>query len=91
MGEVNRELLCKDCVHSEAGWMARLMSTGHYFTCKHPDSWIPDEFDPVTGKTTPARWKSCGSMRVTRCGGEAKFWAPSNPKKHMFLRIQHNR
>lgn len=89
--EVNRELLCKDCIYSQAGWMTRLTNAGMFFTCKHKSSHVPEEFDPVTGQVTPERWNSCGSMRVTKCGGAARYWAPRNVKKHLFLQIKHGR
>ena len=89
--EINRELLCKDCVHGHATWFDRLTKSAWGFKCHHPLSWVPEEFSPVTGVTKPGYWNGCGSMRVMKCGPGAKHWEPRDTKRDLFLRVKHGR
>lgn len=89
--DLNRELLCKDCVFSQASAWNRIFKNSHFFKCHNPASWNEEDFDPVNGKMTPGYFSSCSGMRITKCGPDAKLWEPANSTKDLFLRIKHER
>lgn len=89
---MNRELLCKDCKHSEASWLERVTKTTFAFKCTLPESWNEEEFSPVTGVTRPGYFTGCNVMRSSfnkACGAEALAWEPRNFKRDMFKYIKH--
>lgn len=87
--EYNRELLCKDCQHSYRSWPNRLLGVKIY-QCRLPGNKRPDEYDPVTGKTTPGDYFSCGISRLNSgvCGPQAIHWIPRNSRRDLFLLLK---
>ncbi len=88
--QYNKELLCKDCKHSRADWLARLIKASRQFSCTLPESWIPPDYDPVIGLTKEGYFQSAVTMRSPwnkTCGAAATKWLPRK-KKHLFLMLR---
>ena len=87
---VNKDLLCKDCVHGFIPWTdfpsVYLFNTRHFYKCKKSSRTEITDFNPVTGYTIKkADYKNCWEERTTEgnCGPDAKYWAPKH-KKDLF-------
>ena len=79
--EYDRDLKCIDCKYSKADFMNRLLKLSAGFTCRLPESFTEERYDPVTGKVTPGYFQYCSSMRLdSMCGPKAKRWVPRNTK-----------
>jgi len=87
----NRELLCKDCRHSYRPWINKILLLNIY-QCRLPGNKHPDEYDPVTGKTTPGDYNSCGVSRLSTsiCGPQAMHWVPRDSRQHLFTVLKQN-
>jgi len=88
IGEYNRSLKCKDCIHSKADFISRVFNFSAGFRCTIPEAVKSETYDPVTGKITPGYLSFCSTMRIEKaCGPQAKAWSPRS-KKHLFLLFQ---
>ena len=89
--EYNRELICKDCVHSHRTWTNKILGVQVY-QCHLPSNKQPDEYDPVTGKIRPGEYQSCRLSRLSSgvCGPQAIHWVPRNSRRHLFTVLKQN-
>jgi hypothetical protein len=89
--DYNRELICKDCVHSHRSWTHKILGVQVY-QCRLPGNKRPDEYDPATGKTKPGEHFSCGVSRLNSgvCGPQAIHWTPRNSRRHLFTALKKN-
>jgi hypothetical protein len=81
------EVLCKDCKHSKANLLDRLLQSSYAFKCTIEESWNAPKPDRVTGNSSTGYYDSCAVMRVgNACGPDAKRWVPKDSKMvFMFL------
>ena len=91
MPEINKDLICKDCVHSFVPFkdLPNYWINGHYWLrCKNTAEMDESKFSPVVGyrDKKPIYQRCCNErdgFTYTKCGPEAKFWSPKK-KKDLF-------
>lgn len=81
-------LKCKDCIHASASWFSILTRNQYGYNCTKYIT--PEKYDPVLGKTTPAKVGPCTVARLDRlfCGPKAVLWYPKH-KDGLFEYIRH--
>jgi len=90
--KLNKEMLCKNCVHAFVPWhdypSTWLTPGQHWYKCKRSGKQVEVDFNPVTGgRTLPADYKSCYAERgySGECGPGAKYWSPKH--KHDLFKL----
>lgn len=87
---MNKELLCKDCIHGYVKWDDLpnywFFGNAHWMKCKKTGKMDEDSFNPVTGyRKKKPEYKDAWDERNRQgsCGPAAKHWSPKN-KKDLF-------
>ena len=88
---MNKELLCKDCIHSFVPWKDMpnylIHNSPFWVKCRKTEKVVVEDFNPVMGgKLSKPDYKDCMQERRDKhgiCGPEAKQWSPKH-KKDLF-------
>lgn len=79
---LNKDLKCKDCIHSKTSWFNRMIDNSYRYECTAPEAYTEETYDPVCGKVRPGYNNYCSTMRSRfgKCGPGAKLWKARNTK-----------